>query len=333
MPARRFAHRRAFTLIELMVVIAIIGILIALLLPALQVAREAARRASCINNLKQITLAVQGYESAQTFYPPAFCWSGTVGDTSGNWSVHARLLPYLDRSSLQPIVGGAKYDPKLAETPISIFGCPTEPYPEPRRVPDGRMLTPLNYGMNMGVWFVFDPASKKVGQGVFVVNGKYSGKSLRDGATYTLCSAEVSAWTQYYCDAGRAPTLVPTKQEEFEALGGAPGPGGNTLWPDGHSDWASGRVHQTGFTTAIPPNTARRGTFSTQFDWVSQREGTSTTIPTYAAVTARSDHSGMVNVSFMDGSVRSISENIQPSVWRAMSTIAGGEASPSAEEW
>src|SRR5688500_11874792 len=98
--ARRGALRQAFTLVELLVVIAIIGILIALLLPAVQSARESARRTQCTNNLKQFGLAAQNFHNAYKRFPPgkinntgaAFAALGNAAD----WSQHARLLPYME---------------------------------------------------------------------------------------------------------------------------------------------------------------------------------------------------------------------------------------------
>src|SRR6188472_4029953 len=97
---RRGSHS-GFTLIELLVVIAIIGILIALLLPAVQAAREAARRSQCSNNLHQISLATQNYLSAMRAVPPAIDWSRS---TTSNWSVLARLLPYMEDTSLHSLI-------------------------------------------------------------------------------------------------------------------------------------------------------------------------------------------------------------------------------------
>src|SRR4051794_1338776 len=95
--------RRGFTLIELLVVIAIIAVLIALLLPAVQSAREAARRSQCVNNLKQLALSLANYESANTAYPgayPATRIGGAVGGTWGCWSPQSMLLPFLEQTAI-----------------------------------------------------------------------------------------------------------------------------------------------------------------------------------------------------------------------------------------
>src|SRR5690242_14750771 len=98
-------HRRGFTLIELLVVIAIIGVLIALLLPAVQAAREAARRAQCVNNLKQIGLGLHNYESSNGAFPTAgqgSLYDGVpVPDTMyvDGTGFHARILPFIEQSA------------------------------------------------------------------------------------------------------------------------------------------------------------------------------------------------------------------------------------------
>ncbi|MFN5435117.1 MAG: DUF1559 domain-containing protein, partial [Planctomyces sp.] len=92
-------RRHAFTLIELLVVIAIIAILVALLLPAVQQAREAARRTQCRNHLKQIALAIHNYESSFGQFPPSMAISPSV-TTNASWSIHGRILPYLEQVNL-----------------------------------------------------------------------------------------------------------------------------------------------------------------------------------------------------------------------------------------
>lgn len=132
----RPSNRRGFTLVELLVVIAIIGVMVGLLLPAVQAAREAARRMSCSNNLRQLGLAVHNYESSYRVLPRA-------GTLDADFSVQARLLPFVEQSGLYesldfgvPAFSGpfnAKVPhPKLANafaTPVGTFLCPSDPAP------------------------------------------------------------------------------------------------------------------------------------------------------------------------------------------------------------
>jgi prepilin-type processing-associated H-X9-DG protein len=103
---------------------------------------------------------------------------------------------------------------------------------------------------------------------------------------------------------------------------------GGTFDENGHTEWVEGDVHETGFTTTFTPNTKVPHTIGSQtfdVDVTSMRDGESTTLPTYAAVTARSYHPGGINVALMDGSVRAVNSGITLQVWRALGTRGGGE--------
>jgi len=121
----RWRSRSAFTLVELLVVIAIIGVLVALLLPAVQAAREAARRLQCANKLKQVTLALQSYESANRCYPPDSC------DNAKYAGIWVRLSPYLESGVFSDrynfnLVGADPYHIQLAtEIGLSVLYCPS----------------------------------------------------------------------------------------------------------------------------------------------------------------------------------------------------------------
>lgn len=324
--------RRGFTLVELLVVIAIIGILLAILLPAVQSARRAARNAACGNNLRQIGLAVANYHSAFDQFPVSFLVSsGTT--TRGSWSVHGRLMPYLEQGNSYDRVRmdvdwHFQVDTGITHQQIPTYGCPSDPNLEIRYKDGAPYVAPTSYGFNMGTWFIFDPATGRVGDGAFRVNRATRDSSFRDGLSNTLCAADVHAYTSYLRNTSDLGPTIPTDPTGFDGLQGnmklGPNVGDNT----GHTVWCDGRVHHTGFTTTFTPNTQVIYQYQGEtydIDLNTQQEGLSLTQPTYAAVTARSYHPQTVNVLMMDGSVRGVSDGIQLSTWRAMGTIAGRE--------
>jgi prepilin-type N-terminal cleavage/methylation domain-containing protein len=324
--------RPAFTLIELLVVMAIIAVLIALLIPAVQKVREAASRASCLNNLRQLGLALHNHESAHKVYPVAGVYPrGAVADS---FSVQARLLPYLEQEALQNLIDfAASYASQPAVTSQRVPGylCPSDPNPKPR--PDGAVTHfPLSYLACFGTWMVYDAATGAGGDGAFVVNLPTAPRNFSgDGLSNTLAFSEGKAFQPYLRDGGNPSGAGVPPPASPAAVAGY---GGQLKTDSGHTEWVDARVHQTGFTTVFTPNTrvpytdAAGNVFDVDFN--SSREGKTTTRITYAAVTARSYHEGIVHGLLMDGSARAFRNGIPRATWRALGTRAGGESVPDA---
>lgn len=324
------------TLVELLVVIAIIGVLVALLLPAVQAAREAARRMSCQNNLKQIGLAMHLYSDTANVLPPSYCVvPGVATPVGGQWSTLARFLPYLEQANLQDLINwNVPYSTQVnvAITRVPTYLCPSEPNDFVRvntstGVPRDY---PANYVVNFGTWKIYDATNGTGGDGAFFPNSRISFASFTDGLSNTLGASEAKAFTPYVRNTGTDPGPIPPSDPSFAAAlaGDNCCIGPDTQQNTGHTEWADGLCQQSGFTTTFRPNTkipyvVAGKTYS--IDYVSWREGTHVSRVTYAALPARSQHSGIVNVQLMDGSIRSVSSSIDALVWRALGTRAGGE--------
>ncbi len=322
---------RGFTLVELLVVIAIIGVLVAILLPAVQAAREAARRAQCTNNLKQIGLALQNYENTYRVFPPSYVIApGATERGGGAWSIHARLLPFLEQSNVQHQIDfdlpyTAPVNAPVAIMRIAPYLCPSEVNDTVRLRPDGTPRDyPSSYGFNQGTWLIYNPTTRAGGDGSFFPNSTARPSSFTDGLSNTLAAVDVKAYTPYKRDTSDPGRTVPGSPQFVVGMGGDDIMGSNVMDNTGHTEWADGVVHQTGFTTTFSPNTVVDYN-GFDIDFTSWREGTTTSRITYAAITARSYHSGIVNALRMDGSVSSVSNNIRLDVWRALGTRAGGE--------
>ena len=307
--------------------IGIIGLLIALLLPAIQSAREAARRIQCSNNLKQVGVALHNYQSSFGRFPPITLLP--IGRTFQPWSAQARLLPYLEETGLAELIDWRRTpeftgNPLAAKTRVATYMCPDEINDRERETPT---LThyPLNYVFNQGTWFIYDPTNGDVGDGAFMPNRAFRAAEFTDGMSKTLAASEAKAYQSNIWDTllpsakGVAPPATPAELQPYF---------GGTFDSYGHTEWVEGDVHETGFTTTFTPNLEvpyvdNGVTYS--IDLTSIRDGESATALTYAAVTARSYHDGLVNTLWMDGSVRPIVDDVDRACGGPSARGAGGE--------
>lgn len=326
-------RRDAFTLVELLVVIAIIGILVALLLPAVQAAREAARRTQCANNLKQNALAIHNYESTYRVLPASAIvhLNTAVTGNNGSWGIHGRILNFLEQGTLYDQVDiTIAWDFQMAIDSLRIpsYSCPSDP--GAYRIRDNGAgkpkLVPTTYAFNLGTWFVFDPATRQGGDGVFYPNSHLPLAAVVDGTTNTLLASEVKAWTHYRRNGGPSTTTRPDTSAQAAAIVAS----GAEYKDTGHTEWPDARVHHEGFTAALVPNTfvplvVTGQTVDADFNSWQEGKNGSAGNPTYAIITSRSFHPGIVQSALVDGSVRGISETIDLSIWRGLATRAGGE--------
>ncbi|MGN6543600.1 MAG: DUF1559 family PulG-like putative transporter [Aureliella sp.] len=182
------SDRRAFTLVELLVVIAIIGILTGLLLPAVQMAREAARRTQCSNNLRQIGIALHNYHGVRRTLPPGCLeWRPPKGpNTRKQFAWSAMILPYLEQTELyESIDFRVPYDAptnfKAGSVSLSVYRCPSAVAPPPGGF--GKTDYAGIYGQRITTF-------TNTNNGVFIYERAYRFEDIRDGLSQTICVAE-----------------------------------------------------------------------------------------------------------------------------------------------
>jgi prepilin-type N-terminal cleavage/methylation domain-containing protein/prepilin-type processing-associated H-X9-DG protein len=329
-------RRNGFTLIELLVVLGVLSILTALALPAVQRAREAARRSRCVNNLKQIGLAIHNYESVNGCYP-IVCTNDIIGgkSTGGFYSIHTRLLPYLEQVSLYQSINfstgtfptdtylygplGArerainKANQTVYQTQVAAFLCPSDGGPFE--------ATGNSYRGNVGTGLsmVTTAEHPDSGNGFFLeLNVSYPARIV-DGLSHT------AAFSERLRGSNRPTTPVPSRDSFFlpvitltadDLLKGcriAARPSDNPAYATGGQFWFWTGKERTLYTHTETPNGA-----VPDCTW----GGAMTTA---GMITARSLHPGGVNVLMGDGTVRFVPDGIAQAVWRGFGTRNGGE--------
>lgn len=333
--------RHGFTLIELLVVIAIIAILIALLLPAVQQAREAARRTQCKNNLKQLGLAMHNYHDTHRCFPPNGVNNSTNTQT---WSAQAFILPFIEGGNIYNGINfnvGYGHASNIAPLHVKILRiptlqCPSDPNDEPRLAAGVPEHYPLNYAVSRGIYELQNLNNGFDGGAAFAYGKSIRERDVTDGLSNTLGMSEVKHFTPRFHDSCVIPTSTPTVGSLVAALPTST----NSTWSavNGHTEWVSGNSIHTAFTTTFTPNTKVLHTVDgSQYDIsVSSRreaQGSGTcagmggTIGvTYGAITSRSFHTGIVTSLLMDGSVRAFSDNLNLQTWQNLGQRADGNA-------
>jgi prepilin-type processing-associated H-X9-DG protein len=329
-------------LIELLVVIAIIAILIGLLLPAVQKVREAAARAKCQNNLKQLALALHSYHDVNNAFPfgkgPSFAGAAVYA----RWSIHSQILPYIEQDNLYKSIdftrppetpgmegvinfmpawqNPGRVNATACRTAVATFICPSDPAPLPGDWPGQN-----NYYASQGVQFMCDLtegqpstiAPNEVPDGPLYFLSKVKMTDLKDGTSNTAVFSEKRRGTGTP-DPKTDMKVMPVQTTLDGAYNTCRALNPATATPltskQGYS-WVMGEMCCTTYNHVTTPNTTTCA--STGFP--GNMSNMAMVVP------PSSTHTGGVNVVQGDGSVRFVQDNVSLAAWRAQGTIRGGE--------
>jgi prepilin-type processing-associated H-X9-DG protein len=310
--------------VELLVVITIIGIMIALLLPAVQAAREAARRIQCANNMKQLGVAMANYESAIGGFPPGVIWSSTstpaILNCGPRADFHAHLLPYVEQSTVSAMIDyslapiwALGHNMSVTNASLPYLLCPSDglggQFFDSAFSNHPNKWARCNYfgvfsGTTMGDVFTRETAKRAV----FGANMITTASEIRDGLSNTMVMAEG----------------LTGPENDVRGFIWGDQPGGAVLF--------TGAGQTPPVTNILTPNSPLPDIVYPQAYWCPDpniayrpcKFGTDG-YGTDTSATARSMHPGGVQVLMADGSVQFVTDDITVAAWRALATIAGGE--------
>ena len=307
----RFRLSRGFTLIELLVVIAIIGVLVGLLLPAVQQARESARRMTCVNNLKQVGLAMHSHHDAKKKLPAGYVSPGVAAadpsssETSKGYAWGLLILPYMEENTVFATIdqsleaAGTGNELAAAAASVSIYRCPTDAPPATFEVNNGSTISlpSSNYAAILGWNNVTTEAGQ--GNGVFFRNSEIRFKHIIDGLSKTICVGERKHIHEFF---DQGPYAANTTW--YAAVPGVSRPAGMAMMPmatEGTGSLVLGHVGQSGMMAGKTPN------------------------HTNHIVHFSSSHVGGVVFLLCDGSTHYVRDDISYELFKALGTRSFGD--------
>jgi prepilin-type N-terminal cleavage/methylation domain-containing protein/prepilin-type processing-associated H-X9-DG protein len=336
------APRRGFTLIELLVVIAIIAVLIALLLPAVQAAREAARRAQCVNNLKQLGLALANYESANGALPPSSV-NTSANPAPTSFGMKARLLAYIEQAAMGNALNfsftpSSHENETILVAQINVLNCPSD-------ANNPSVTWTMASGQSVPEGYTSYPNS--IGTILFNNGGVFDGPAYRmampsEGGLVTLASV-----TDGTSNTAMFSEWVRGKNEPVGSMTNGLHQTYKTLAPYVMAPTTNTYVNPMNYLNACKTSTAFYGADHKGQTWLNhfcgQGGGYSHIMtpnlnacyfsgnslggaqPDFTVVGASAYHPGGVNVAFLDGSVKFVKNSVSPTIWWAIATRSGGE--------